>query len=76
MKIGSRWKVGEVVPASVPESVVALVKEHEASLDARERGDYSWTLSWTEGNPNLRLDDGTEILWDSFAGEPYTRSMC
>ena len=76
MKIGSRWKVGEKPPAAVPESMVKLISEHEATLDERERRDYTWTLSWMEGHPNVAIDDGTEILWDTISGQPYTRSMC
>lgn len=76
MKIGSRWKVGEQPPESIPENMVELIRAHEATLDDRERDDYSWTLSWTEGRPNVRIDDGTEILWNKYDDEPYTRSMC
>lgn len=76
MKIGNRWKIGEQPPATLPDSVIALIATHEASLDDRERADYSWTLSWTEGHPNVRIDDGTEILWDKYTNAPYVRSMC
>ncbi len=76
MKIGSRWAIGEQAPESIPAEMVALIDAHEATLDDRERSDYSWTLSWTEGHPNVRIDDGTEILWDKSSDSPYVRSMC
>lgn len=76
IKVGGRWRVGATPPASLPADVVRLITEHEAELDERERADYSWTLSWLEGHPNLALDDGTEILWDSVDGVPYLRTMC
>lgn len=59
MQLGTRWSVGDVPPARLPESVVTAIGEVEAEIG--DRPGWRWTLTWLEGRPVVELDDGTTI---------------
>ncbi len=66
MQLGTRWTVGDTPPARLPETVVAAVREVEASLPEADR-DARWTLTWLEGKPVCELDTGHTIRYDATA---------
>lgn len=74
MQLGTRWSVGDPLPARLDDAMRAAI----ASVEL-ERGDaalsWRWTLTWLEGRPVAQLDDGTTVRADrdgsvSIAVEP------
>lgn len=58
MQLGTRWKLGDTPPASVPASVHPLIEHAESTSDDHEQ---HWTLTWLEGRAIATLDDGTTV---------------
>ncbi len=72
MQLGTRWNVGQPVPAGLPDSVLAAIAGVEAELTALVEtspdagiAEWRWTLTWLEGRPVVELDDGTTIRVDA-----------
>jgi hypothetical protein len=64
MQLGTRWKVGETPPVSLPEAVSAAILAEELALAVTDTSTWRWTLTWLEGRPVVELDDGTIIRVD------------
>lgn len=58
MQIGTRWRVGETPPQSVPEALHAALTAVELSSDPERLAGQFWTLTWQERLPTCRLDSG------------------
>lgn len=71
MQLGTRWPVGESVPAQLPDVVADAIGgvEDELKADDVRTKDWRWTLTWLEGRPIVELDDGTVITYN-----PHTQS--
>jgi hypothetical protein len=63
VRLGTRWAVGAVPPASLPEAVRAAVAAVEEELGATGQVStgWGWTLTYLEDRPIVDLDDGTRI---------------
>ncbi|GAA4171602.1 hypothetical protein [Gryllotalpicola koreensis] len=70
MQLGTRWPVGGVAPATLPEVVTAAVRavEEELRADGVDASTWRWTLTWLEGKPVVELDDGTVIRYNTASG--------
>ncbi|GHD38981.1 hypothetical protein D9V29_07410 [Mycetocola manganoxydans] len=67
MQLGTRWTVGDIPPAGLPEVVVAAVRTVEDELRAEDvdARSWRWTLTWLERRPVIELDDGTVITYNA-----------
>ncbi|PPI55242.1 hypothetical protein [Rathayibacter toxicus] len=67
MRLGTRWEVGALPPASLPTSMVDAIRQVESELAQSGAANVTgnWQLTWLEGRPVLDLDDGTRITCHS-----------
>lgn len=66
MQLGTRWSIGDPVPAGLPhvvEIAVQSVEEELAAID-EDTSTWRWTLTWLESKPVIELDDGTVIRFN------------
>ena len=63
MRLGTRWAVGAVAPATLPDAIRAAVSAVEEELRAtgQATSGWGWTLTYLEDRPIVDLDDGTRI---------------
>ena len=63
MRLGTRWAVGAVAPATLPDAIRAAVSAVEEELRAtgQATSGWGWTLTYVEDRPIVDLDDGTRI---------------
>ncbi len=66
MQLGTRWSLGDALPAGLPEVVEIAVQAVEGDLmpTTAETAAWRWTLTWLEGKPVIELDDGTIIRYN------------
>lgn len=58
MQIGTRWRVGETPPQSVPQALFEALAAAERTADGERLDGQFWTLTWQEQLPTCRLDSG------------------
>lgn len=70
MQLGTRWPVGGVAPAALPDVVASAVTavEEELRADGVDASTWRWTLTWLEGRPVVELDDGTVVRYHPGTG--------
>ncbi|HEY4267593.1 MAG TPA: hypothetical protein VGM94_05315 [Galbitalea sp.] len=61
MQLGTRWSVGDMPPARLPDQVVDAIERVESGLGDVDTTGWRWTLTWLEQKPVVELDDGTVI---------------
>jgi hypothetical protein len=61
MQLGTRWSVGDLPPARIPDEVVDAISQVENDLAGVDTSQWRWTLTWLEQKPVVELDDGTLI---------------
>ncbi|MEN2740813.1 hypothetical protein ABCS02_23730 [Microbacterium sp. X-17] len=63
MRLGTRWRAGDVPPASVPENLRAQIRAVEEAMPPDLLGQPNpwWTLTWLEGRPVAELETGVMV---------------
>ena len=61
MQLGTRWSLGDMPPAQLPDEVVDAIEQVEKDLADVDTSQWRWTLTWLERKPVVELDDGTVI---------------
>ena len=69
MQLGGRFDVGYDFSHTVPEAMLARIREVEAQLTDDQRHSLRWTLTWLERKPVLSLDDGPTLRLDDADGD-------
>lgn len=69
MQLGTRWRTGSPIPASVPAVLHDAIRAADA--DGQDAS-ASWTLTWLEGRPIAERDSGIEVTLDA-DGAPVSR---
>ncbi|GGF31566.1 hypothetical protein GCM10010922_03300 [Microbacterium sorbitolivorans] len=64
MQLGTRWRAGDEVPASVPAAIRGGIAEVESRLPADDPASM-WTLTFLEGRPIAELDAGYEVILEA-----------
>ena len=66
MQLGTRWALGDTLPAGLPHVVEIAVRAVEEDLTALavDASTWRWTLTWLESKPVIELDDGTIIRFN------------
>ena len=54
MRIGSRWRAGEPMPAGLPTAFAAALAEAETP-------EGWWTITWLEGRPVAERESGARL---------------
>ncbi len=61
MQLGTRWSVGDMPPAQLPDEITDAIERVENDLAGIDTSQWRWTLTWLERRPVVELDDGTVI---------------
>ena len=64
MQLGTRWSVGDMPPAQLPDEVVDAIEQVEKDLADVDTAQWRWTLTWLERHPVAELEDGTIVRED------------
>jgi len=64
MQLGTRWRAGDEVPASVPAAIRGGIADVESRLPADDPASM-WTLTFLEGRPIAELDAGYEVILEA-----------